>query len=137
MPLGGGPAAGALICSHLSVFNCGGSEGVGSSRHSRLPLLAQALAGLEAVEEATAGAPPNARGPSRESQRGAQGCTYWWGTWAGAASGIGARTHDYGSGTIPCAPRGNFARVSSGMFRCAETSLGGRWLSQLASETSS
>src|SRR5580658_11273211 len=30
---------------------------------------------------------------------------------------------DYGSGTIPCAPRGNFARVSSGMFRCAETSL--------------
>jgi hypothetical protein len=43
----------------------------------------------------------------------------------------------YGSGTIPCAPRGNVARVSSGMFRCAETSLGGRWLSQLASETSS
>ena len=54
-----------------------------------------------------------------------------------AASGIGARTHGYASGTIPCAPRGNFARVSSGMFRCAETSLGGRWLSQLASETSS
>jgi Protein of unknown function (DUF664) len=43
----------------------------------------------------------------------------------------------YGSGTMPCAPRGNVARVSSGMFRCAETSLGGRWLSQLASETSS
>ena len=43
----------------------------------------------------------------------------------------------YGSGTIPCAPRGNFARVSPGMFRCAETSLGGRWASQLASETSS
>ena len=46
-------------------------------------------------------------------------------------------THGYFSGTIPCAPRGNLARVSPGMFRCAETSLGGRWLSQLASETSS
>ena len=46
-------------------------------------------------------------------------------------------THGYGSGTIPCAPRGNFARVSPGMFRCAETSFGGRWASQLASETSS
>ena len=60
-----------------------------------------------------------------------------WGNVGRAAAGTGGRTHDYGSGTIPCAPRGNFARVSSGMFRCAETSFGGRWLSQLASETSS
>jgi hypothetical protein len=55
----------------------------------------------------------------------------------GGAPGTGARTHGYGSGTVPCAPRGNFASVSPGMFRCADTSLGGRWASQLASETSS
>jgi hypothetical protein len=63
------------------------------------------------------GTPPNARGPQPGER-----------AWC---------AHGYGSGTMPCAPRGNLARVSWGMFRCAETSLGGRWLSQLASETSS
>ena len=55
----------------------------------------------------------------------------------GTGCGAGGCGDGYGSGTIPCAPRGNLARVSAGMFRCAETSLGGRWASQLASETSS
>ena len=65
--------------------------------------------------------PAQRAGPQPESQRGRRG----------------TQDRTYGSGTIPCAPRGNFARVSSGMFRCSETSLGGRWLSQLDSETSS
>ena len=65
----------------------------------------------------------------KESRR----CGEGW----GPAQRAAPAARDYGTGTMPRAPRGNFARVSSGMFRCAETSLGGRWASQLASETSS
>ena len=41
-----------------------------------------------------------------------------------AASGIGARAHDYGSGTIPCAPRGYVSGPS--------LSLIGTWVETVA-----